>query len=219
MSSARHRHALTLVVQPRSGESRKRQPPIHCAHLAWKIVGRSRCKGDATIASPSGYSYARCIESAAGFFFAALAYPWIRVDRAVMPCIFAVATLALVVGAATGVVIHCQRAAHTTSRTEKWLGMTVPREVGGTKDDEAVPAGQNALDTACQVTIPQLKVAAVRVGPVRVQVDERVHATVEFKLPVFVEIGVQIQPATRPHKGSARPVVLRVCNQCPLNPA
>ena len=135
------------------------------------------------------------------------------------------------------VVVHSDRPSHTILRYLHRARVAVVREVGRREDDETPEIGLDALHARGQVAVPQparggdarvtpvtpitrvtlpasdsLEVAAVVVGPVLVEVDERVDAAMPPRAHAeVIEVRVDLeQPALRARGSGERSLSLDV---------
>src|SRR5437773_12449288 len=91
-------------------------------------------------------------------------------------------------GPAIAEIVERQRLARHTVGALQWVRVTVIGKVCGSKNHKPVEHRQNLRLALSHITVPELKMTAVFLAPILVQVEQQIEAPVETVTRMLVEV-------------------------------
>src|SRR6267143_1885274 len=101
-------------------------------------------------------------------------------------------------GSAIGEVVQRKRFARNTLGALQWVRVTMIGKVRGSEHHEPIEHRQNLRLASSHVTIPELKMTAILLAPILVQVEQQIEAPVETVKRMLVEVSMDCE-LTSPH--------------------
>src|SRR5713101_8304008 len=110
-------------------------------------------------------------------------------------------------------IVECERFARHALGALQWVRVTMIGEVCGPENHKSIEHRQNLRLAPGHITVPELKMTAIFLAPILVQVEQHIEAPVETVTRMLVKVGMDCELSPPHDLVKPAPVEARIGHQ------